>query len=496
MRYKKLHTSLRPSETLGQSVRRAAAWQGAAVLLLRLVNIAVTAIIAHILSPHDFGVFAVALTIYSVASSVAELGVMSCVMRRDLDLDSFAPTAATASWITSILIAAAMVAFARPFAAALGAPDAAGPTRIMAIAIVLIGAFAVPSAYLFREFGQDKNFLASLSGFLASTPVLIILSLTGSGASAFAWSRIIAHLVAGCVMLIYQPKHYRPGFSMSALPEMLRFGLPFAGANLLSFVLLNVDYMFVGRLLGATELGTYVLAFNIASLTAGLLNSVILSVSLPAFSELKADPQRLRETTAKATRSVAFVALPLAALTLTLAHPLVITVYGARWEQAAPVLSILSIYGGISVICVLFANILSGLGRTRVLFALQLIWLSALIPAMSIGVHQRGIVGAGVAHVVVSLALVFPAYVFVVTRVTRIGLARLAAALRPSLAVSAAAATVAKLASTLPGGPLLQLIAGGAAGMVLYLVLAGPPLASIVLNRRVSWRPARGAVSE
>jgi lipopolysaccharide exporter len=294
-------------------------------------------------------------------------------------------------------------------------------------------------------------------------------------------------------MLAYEQKHYRPGFSRWVLPEILRFGLPFAGANLLSFLLLNVDYIFVGRLLGATELGTYVLAFNIATLAAGLLNSMTLAVSVPAFSELKADQHRLRESTIKATRSVALVAFPVAGLTLALAQPLIVTVYGQKWEQAAPVLSVLSVYGAISIICFLFANVLSGLGRTRVLFVLQFAWLSALIPAMSIGVHQRGIVGAAIAHVVVIVALVFPAYLFVLIRVTGVRLTRLAAALLPSLAIAAAVTAVARLASAIPGGPLLQLIAGGVAGGLLYLALAGPSLASIVLNRQLNWRPARGA---
>src|SRR2546421_526875 len=47
------------SRSLSASVRRGALWILASNLLLRLANVLLIAVIAHILSPHDFGIFAV-----------------------------------------------------------------------------------------------------------------------------------------------------------------------------------------------------------------------------------------------------------------------------------------------------------------------------------------------------------------------------------------------------------------------------------------------------
>src|SRR5689334_4777867 len=83
------------SGSLSASVRRGALWVVASNLLLRLANVLLTAIVARILSPKDFGVFAVALTAYVIVSSIGELGVSSCLFRADLDIDKLAPTVAT-----------------------------------------------------------------------------------------------------------------------------------------------------------------------------------------------------------------------------------------------------------------------------------------------------------------------------------------------------------------------------------------------------------------
>jgi len=111
----------------------------ASTVVLRFSNILITAVVAHILAPRDFGVFAVALTAFAIVSAIGELGVASCLIRADLDIDSLAPTMATVSMATSALLAAAMAVFARPIAAALGSPYAAGAVRVMALAVILTG---------------------------------------------------------------------------------------------------------------------------------------------------------------------------------------------------------------------------------------------------------------------------------------------------------------------------------------------------------------------
>src|SRR6516162_7198237 len=132
--------------SLSARVRRGALWSALSTLVLRLVTIAITAVVAHILTPRDFGVFTVALTAYLIVSSLGELGVASCLVRADLDLDSLAPTMVTVSLTTSAVLAGAMGIFAKPIATALGSADAAGTVRVMALAVILAGVFAVPNA--------------------------------------------------------------------------------------------------------------------------------------------------------------------------------------------------------------------------------------------------------------------------------------------------------------------------------------------------------------
>jgi PST family polysaccharide transporter len=449
-------------------------------LLLRLANVGVTAVVAHILSPHDFGVFAVALIAYSIVYCIAGLGVSSILIRADLDIDALAPTVTSVSILSSAIIAGAMVAFAEPIGAALGSAAAAGPIRVMGIVVVLMGVFAVPNAQMVRDFKQDKIFLANAISFLPSTAVLILLAQSGSGAMAFAWSQVAGQVAVIAVLMAVAPRRYRPGFARSALSVILKFGIPLAGANCVNYLLLNVDYVFVGRLLGAADLGVYVLAFTLASAPSSLLGGVINSVSMPAFSRVKHDPDQLKSALAGALRAVSLIIMPMCAMMVALARPLVLTVYGEKWAASANVLEILAIYGVVFVVCLLFANILTSFGRTKFLLVLQLVWIGALVPAMALGVHKDGIIGAAYAHVAVIVPIVLPCYLLALKRVTGVRFTALGRAAAPALLASSAAALAARGVASQLNSPLAQLIGGLAVGGLVYLVCAGWQAAALL----------------
>jgi PST family polysaccharide transporter len=451
-------------------------------MLFRLSSIGVTAIIARIVDPHTFGIFAVASTVFIIVSAFGDFGVSSCLARADLDIDRLAPTMASVSLITSLMAAAVMVVYARPIASTLGSADAANPVRVMAITVILSGVFATPTAQCVRNFKQDKIFLANAISTIPSTALLLFLATSGSGAMAFAWSRGFGQLIAGSIIVYYAPKNYRPGMKRYALSVLFKFGIPFACANFVGYILQNIDYALVGRLMGTVILGTYVLAFNIASWSSSLLGSVLRGVSLPAFSRVKGDPILLNEAIVAGTRAVALIAMPMCSLVIVLAHPLVLTMYGSRWQEAGKVLPALAIYGMISVVCLLFSSVLAAMGKTKVIFGVQLLWLGALSIAMWIGVRKYGIVGAATAHVVVVSLIVLPYYLFVLRRATKVRVGLLWKAVLPPALAGLAAAIVARLLASCFSEALLQLLIGGASGSLVYLVAVFPP--AIVVFRR------------
>ena len=449
-------------------------------IFFKIIGITTTAIVARILTRQDFGLFAVATTVYTIVSALGGSGLTTSLTRADLQLSDTAPTMWTFSLGTNVLVAGALVFFAEPIAAGLGSPDGAGPIRVMAIVAILDGLSAVPSAQLIRDFKQSKIFLGGLAGFAPATALLLFLAKSGDGAMAFAWSRVLGTAIVCVVVLMSVSKHYMPGISRSGMSVLYHFALPFTLATLVGYLLQNVDYAFIGHFMGPLMLGTYVLAFNGASWPASLLGGVLGSVAVSTFSRVRHDRERLMNAIVDGVRAVVLLAAPMSALEMVLARPLVLTLYGPHWAAAAEPLAILTLYGLISVTCLLFSQMLAALGRSKFILIVQLVWLIALVPAMALGVHLDGIVGAAVAHIIIIVPIVLPCYLMALRRATGVRIGALVKAALPALVAAAIAGAIAWLLAQSFRSPVAQLLVGGGVGSLFYFTATGPQLILVI----------------
>lgn len=483
-----------PAErSLGAQVGRGAAWATASNLIMRFASIAVTALLARLLSKEDFGVFAIALGVYLIVGALAELGMGSAVARSAREPEDIAPTVATISIGISLLLGLGMAVGADVLAAFLGEPEAASPLRVLSLSLVLTGIFAVPGAQLVREFRQDRIFLGTVVGFLVANPVLILLAVNGGGATAFAWSRVIGQLAGGLVFVLSTSRVYRPGWARAEVGALLRFGLPLSLANLVNWSLLNADYLILGRMLTAAEVGVYLIAFNVASWSTSILGSVLNNVLVPAFGRVQDSQERMRDALLHAARVVALVAFPVAALTVALSDSLIVTVFGAKWSDASPVLGVLAVYGVLYAFSLLLVNVLVAVGATARLLAIQVAWIIGLVPAIVLLLPVHGLVGVAWAHVLAIVALAIPCYAAAVRHATHQPMAPMLRVTGHPAAAAAAAGFAAWLVSLTVQLPWAQFVLGGLAGGIVYVVLVAPMVFGLLPEERRSALRLRAA---
>ncbi|MBD0321820.1 MAG: oligosaccharide flippase family protein [Aldersonia sp.] len=448
------------SENLSSQVRAGAAWAGARAVIPRVVNVVVMMIVARLVTPEDLGLVAVSLAVYGMLVSVADVGVATALARSDIDADEVAPTVHTLSIGCSALVGGGVFLLAEPIANVLDAPDAAVVIQITALALALIGPFATPGALLQREFRQDLLFRATTIGFVPGTLVLIGLAAAGLGASAFAWAIVVGQLVTGLLVLHGEKLRYWPGFDRRIAGSLLRFGIPLASANLLSQVLLNVDYVVIARTLTVEDVGIYMLAFNVAMWPTAVLSAVLNGVVMPAFSRVRTEGGDVDAALRSSVQLVALVAFPIAAVTASLSEPLIRSLYGDKWSASASTLTVLAGYGALTVVCLLLANIIIATGRTTVLMVIQIVALVILMPAMTVGARMSGVDGVALTHVGVVALVTLPVSIWAIRRSLSVGPTSVLVPLLAPAAFAAAAATAGFLGSQFFASPIMQLLVG------------------------------------
>ncbi|MET0739061.1 MAG: oligosaccharide flippase family protein, partial [Acidimicrobiales bacterium] len=268
-------------------------WSLTSSLAMRLGNVALSMVVARLIAPEAFGVFAVALTVWTILGALSEFGLGSDLVRA-ADPERRAPTVATMGMVLGVGAAVTMALAAPALASAFRSPESAPVVQVMALALALFGLTIVPAAALQRAYRQRTLFVVNGTGLLVSAATIVTLALLDRGPMALAWGQVAAQ--ASVVVGLHLATHTRPrfGFDAEVARESLAFCLPLAMANLVSWLLITLDNLVVSRELSPEALGLYVLAFNVSSWPMSAVGQAVRVVALPAFADTASVEERNR----------------------------------------------------------------------------------------------------------------------------------------------------------------------------------------------------------
>ncbi len=476
---------------LGRKVRAGARWSMVNTLVLRVANFVVGVVLARtVFGPHAWGLYAISQLVLSVLLSANEMGVSLAVVRWEGDIRGIARTALTLSLASSSALCAALFLAAPWVANLLGSPGATSLVRLLSFCVIIDGLVCVPFSLINREFMQGRRMLVEAIGFVVTTAITLMLAFSGLGAISFAWGNLIGNIVTLIGATIAAPFFVFPGWARRQARELLQFGLPLAGASLLVLGTLNVNSAIVSATLGPAALGFYQLAFNISSWPVQSISAAARRVSFAGFSRLAGSREMLADGFTRAAAVLVALAIPACVLLITLAEPLIRTIYGARWIPAAPSLSLLGVLGLLRVFYELAYDGLAAADRRPTLLVVQGLWLVVLIPVLLVGAQTRGITGVSAGHVAVAVLVVGPAFLWALRRIGITVGALLARCLRPIIG-GILMAVVSLAMIHFAGSGVVGLGAAIAAASVVYVPLILPMRRMIKPPAAQTAEPAR-----
>ena len=278
-------------QDLSAKVRSGARWSLLNTIVVRISNFMVGILLARtVFGPKIFGLYAVSQVVITILLSANELGIDAAMIRWEGDVRVFARTVFTLSVASSTAIYAGLFVTAPYVAGLLGSPSATSMLRILCLVVIIDGFACVPLALLTREFAQGRRMLVDTLNFVVSTGVTLWLAFGGRGAISFAWGSVAGCTAALIAATIVAPYIVVPGWNTAQARQLLSYGLPLAGASLLTLGVVNVDSAIVGATLGPAMLGLYQLAFNVSSWPVSSISQAVQRVSFAGFSRVAARP--------------------------------------------------------------------------------------------------------------------------------------------------------------------------------------------------------------
>jgi PST family polysaccharide transporter len=440
-------------------------WAYGSYLGLRLSTLLATAILAHLLTPGDFGVVAIATTAMAFLEMLQGLGVsQALVVADETHVDDQADTAFTLSVSLGAAMAVITAALGPVAAGFFGHPELAKIMPVLGSTFFVLSLSSTHYALAMRNIDFRSRTIAELGEALVRGGFGIALALAGAG----VWSLVLGYVAGNVAMtvLLWRLVPWRPRRpkGLRHLRALMSFGGFVTGISVLSAFGTQFDNLVVGRGLGATQLGFYSIATKVPYLF--ILNIAVVAgqVLFPAFASLDSDA--LRRGLITSYRYIATVVFPLTIFLIVLAGPLITAVFGGRWQGAVAATQVLCLWAMMSPISMVSGNAFMSRGRASIVFYIAIPQVLALIVGSLIFV-QNGIVA--ISWVQACIAIVAQAVTLEIARRT-FQLRDLGAAFLPPMVAAAALAAVLVLAHQLISAAWPVILVGAACGGAVYLL--------------------------
>ncbi len=440
------------------------AWIGVGSIARLGLRFIAVAVLARLLTPHQYGVVAGALLASEFLTMIYEIGLAPTLIQRTEVLRIHTATALSASVALAVAVAAGMWV-AAPFVADLmDIPQLTSVFRVLGL-LAPIGAFNTICEALLARHAKTKGL--ALRTFVSYCVATFFVAIPMAWAGYGYWSLVaaqVADTLMDALMLGLAARHFLvwPRFSRRAFKDLLPLSLRFAATEPLVYVAQNIEKVLISRFLGANALGLYTRASFLTTTAANVFTEITRLSVFPAMSRVKDDHDRLQNGLLKFLCLTAFITLPISAFCIVFARPLIDILLGSKWEAAIGPFAVLSVgfylrlsYRGIGAV-------FQAIGRPT--------WVSGVLifraVALFIGiwqVQQYGLTAIS-AVVMIVMALGYAIMIALAKRAIGLSLQRLVSThLHPlgiSLAIVAVGLTIEQLLPHLPGllAPTLTLL--------------------------------------
>lgn len=350
----------------------------------QLLSFVIFIYLARLLSPEDFGFFALAAAFTDIAEMLVRWGQGSVLIQRRTIDDRIM---STAFWIVvalGIATALLMILMSAPAAAFFEAPKLTWVFAYMALLPGLSALGTVNDALIQRKLAFRSIAIRNVVAVVASGGVALSLAFAGYGIMALVAQRLTYAAFSTVLLVIAHPWVPRFVFDRAAARELIVHGgrIMWNGLSLrLSPRML--DFL-VGYFLGPRALGLLRVSLRFFDFLAQGVLQPIADVLPAILRQVVDDMTAIRRVYRRLIILAATIFFPMAAGIGLMAEETTRLIFGDRWIDSIPLIEGLSFLAFTLPLSTFFAPVMLVLGQSRVLALIAILRILAVVAAAAV----------------------------------------------------------------------------------------------------------------
>ena len=306
------------------------------------VSLGITAILARILTPHDFGIVAIATVFINFFSTLTTVGVSPAIVQNKEINESDLESINTFILIVAVILTGLYILVVPVISHYYGSQVLETVLYWLSINIFFSVLAIVPNAL----FLKNKRFKFIAVRSLVIQIILGCISVIAAYVGMGIYSLIINPIGNSVLLYIISNHVYRVrmgAINSTSLSKIFSFSFFQMLYNLVYLGYRNIDKILIGKYMGTSNLGYYEKSYRLMMLPLENVSTVISPVLHPMLSDYQKDFQYLWSVYKKMISFLSEFSFLVSVILYYLADLIIIGLYGDKWFDAIPIFKVLSL---------------------------------------------------------------------------------------------------------------------------------------------------------
>ena len=380
-------------DNFGAQVKSALFWRSGSQIVAQIIAWSSTLIVIRLLSPSDYGLFALTQVVLALLTAFAGYG----FARSLVQADSVTPKMIRQTLGLLILLNGGMAVaqyIAAPYIASYyGQPMVADLLRLQTL-IFLANPFALVSEVLLsRDLRFRPQAIVNLGTAILGAVAALAMALAGFGVWTLVITPILSFWARAIGLALVVRLKPIPSFDFRGTGDMVTFGMTLLGSHLLIAIQTQSDIFLSGRKFDTHAIGLYSEALFLVQIFINKFIPPLNDVAFPAYARIQGDTAATRWAFMKSLRLIFLVAAPIFLGLAATAKPLILTLFGPKWGEMAPYVAILGLIMPFLTFQALIGPLNNALGRPDINMKCSLLGVILFPACVLVGLNDQVIAG-------------------------------------------------------------------------------------------------------
>lgn len=374
--------------------------QTAIVVIKAIVSLVYFSFMSRLLTPDDFGYFALIMAVVSVLNSLSEAGLGSAIIQKKEAPKAFISTAFTLSAVLGLAFGLFLLLSANYLSGFLADSDIlTKPLMMLAPVVFLQAVNSITWSLYMRKLDFFKFGILQVIANILANILGVILAYKGFGFYAIVWVTIADQAFLTLILVVLRKYVFSFMICGKYVREILSYGGWLTASVITRNLTSEIDKVIIGKLLPIADLGAINRPSGFVSRISSQCNGIFDTILFPILSSVQDNKEKVRNAFIKAISIIVVMSATLGACVILGSKYVIDIFFGNQWEFLQPILMLFGlgmIFDGFSRICDCFFR---SLGVVKQYFMMRLINGILVISLVTIGCFH-GLLGVAVCLVI------------------------------------------------------------------------------------------------